>query len=79
MSMTVSDRQFAHLVHVVATFQGFTRTGGGSTARAISDAVKPMDVVALSDVLSCTLCVIHAHTLEARTVPVWLTLDTKCL
>ena len=47
--------------------------------RAISVAVKPMDVVALSDVLSYTLCVIHAHTLEARTVPVWLTLDTKCL
>ena len=33
--------------------------------RAISVAVKPMDVVALSDVLSYTLCVIHAHTLYA--------------
>ena len=58
---------------------------GGSRAHvadwrcAISVAVKPMDVVALSDVLSYALCVIHAHTLEARTVPVWLTLDTKCL
>ena len=33
--------------------------------RAISDAVKPMDVSPLSYVLSCTLCVIHAHTLYA--------------
>ena len=87
MSMTVLDRQLARLVHVVATVQGFrgsgvqgfTRTGGGSTARAISVAVKPIDVSPLSYVLSYTLCVIHAHTLEARTVPVWLTLDTKCL
>ena len=33
--MTVSDRQLAHLVDVAATFQGFVRTGGGSTARHI--------------------------------------------
>ena len=35
MSMTVSDRQLAHLVDVVATVQGFARTDGGSTARHI--------------------------------------------
>ena len=78
MSMTVSDRQLAHLVDVVATVGG-SRAHVADRRRAISVAVKPMDVVALSDVLSYTLCVIHAHTLEARTVPVWLTLDTKCL
>ena len=78
MSMTVSDRQLAHLVNVVAMVGG-SRAHVVDRRRAISVAVKPMDVVALSDVLSYTLCVIHAHTLEARTVPVWLTLDTKCL
>ena len=78
MSMTVSDRQLAHLVCVVAMVGG-SRAHVADWRRAISVAVKPMDVVALSDVLSYTLCVIHAHTLEARTVPVWLTLDIKCL
>ena len=44
---------------------------GGSRARvvdrrrAISDAVKPIDVSPPSDALSYTLCVIHAHTLYA--------------
>ena len=78
MSMTVSDRQLAHLVDVVAMVGG-PRAHVADRRRAISFAVKPMGVVALSDVLSCTLCVIHAHTLEARTVPVWLTLHVECL
>ena len=78
MSMKVSDRQLAHLVNVVAMVGG-SRAHVADWRRAISVAVKPMDSQSIPYVLSCTLCVIHAHTLEARTVPVWLTLDTKCL
>ena len=33
--MTVLDRQLARLVDVVATVQGFARTGGGLAARHI--------------------------------------------
>ena len=54
----------------VVAMVGSSRAHVADRRRAISVAVKPMDVVALSDVLSYTLCVIHAHTLEARTVPV---------
>ena len=78
MSMTVSDRQLAHLVDVVAMVGG-SRAQVAGWPRAISGAVKPMDSQSIPYVLSYTLCVIHAHTLEARTVPVWLTLDTKCI
>ena len=76
--MTVLDRQLERRVHVVATVQGFEARAAGSR-RAISDAVKPIDVSPSSDVLSYTLCVTPAHTLCARTVPVWLTLHVECL
>ena len=78
MSMTVSDRQLAHLVDVVAMVGG-SRAHVADRRRAISVAVKPMDSQSFPYTTSCTLCVIHAHTLEARTVPVWLTLDVECL
>ena len=69
MSMTVSDRQLAHLVDVVAMVGG-PRAHVVDRRRAISVALKPRDVVALSDTLSFTLCVTpRSHTLRP-TVPV---------
>ncbi len=78
MSMTVSDRQLAHLVDVVAMVGG-SRAQVAGWRRAITVAVKPMNNQSIPYVLSYTLCVIHAHTLEARTVSVWLTLHVECL
>ena len=76
--MTVSDRQLAHLVDVVATFQGFVRTGDGSTARHIrcSEADGRLDPIVRS--VLYTLCNPRSHTLRT-TVPVCVGCPVKPL
>ena len=77
-SMTVSDRQLARLVHVVATVQGFARTRGGSATRhtRCSEA-DGQSVHSVRSVLH-TLCNPRSHTLRT-TVPVCVGCPAKPL